>query len=107
MFRDSKLQVSKDLSLIPWPKDDFLVERTRTIALHSWGPEFASRSFHIGLVVDKSESEQVFLGNFIVFLGHKYLPISLFSSHPFCSFNFTRTYAGTADLVTGGHPIQH
>ena len=42
----------------------------RTLALHRWGPKFASPSFHLGFVVDKSGC-QIFLGDSPIFHCHK------------------------------------
>ena len=39
-----------------------------------WGPEFASRSLHVGFVVGETESGWVFLGVSPVFSSHKFQP---------------------------------
>ena len=55
------------------------------LASHHWGPEFASRSLHVGFVVDEMGSGQVFLGVSPIFPYHKFhSTISPHSSHPFC-----------------------
>ena len=56
----------------------------QTLASHRWGPEFASRSLHVGFVVDETGPGQVFHGVSPVFLYHKFhSTISPHSSHPF------------------------
>ena len=56
----------------------------QALASHRWGPEFASRSRHVGFVVDETGSGQVFHGVSPVFPYHKFhSTISPPSSHPF------------------------
>ena len=57
---------------------------SQTLASHRWGPEFASRSLHLGFVVDETGSGQVFHGVSPVSPYHKFhSTISPHSSHPF------------------------
>ena len=56
----------------------------QTLASHRWGPEFASRSLHVGFVVDETGSGQGFHGVSPVFPYHKFhSTISPHSSYPF------------------------
>ena len=56
----------------------------QALASHHWSPEFASRSLHVGFVVDETGSGQVFHGVSPVFLYHKFhFSISPHPSHPF------------------------
>ena len=58
----------------------------QTFASHRWGPEFASRSLHVGFVVDETGTGQIFRGVSPVFLYQKFhSTISPHSSHPFRS----------------------
>ena len=60
----------------------------QTLASHRWGPEFASRSLHVGFVVDETGSGQVFRGVSPIFPYHKFhSTISPHSSHPFRSIS--------------------
>ena len=55
-----------------------------TFASHHWGPEFSSRSLHVGFLVDETGSGKVFLGVSPIFPYHKFhSTISPHSSHPF------------------------
>ena len=54
------------------------------LASRRWGPEFASRSLHVGFVVDETKSRKVFFGVSPVFPCQKFhLIISPHSSHSF------------------------
>ena len=56
----------------------------QALASHRWGPDFASRSLHVGFVVHEKESGQVSHGVSPVFPYHKFhSTISPHSSHPF------------------------
>ena len=47
------------------------MEQEIRCSLPRWGPEFASRSLHVGFVVDEVESGYIFLGVSPVFPLHK------------------------------------
>ena len=73
------------------------------IVSHRLGPEFSSRSLHVGFVVDETESRLVFSLGFSLFPCHIFhSTISLYSSH-FVSFHFIRPCDGASDVV-GHHP---
>ena len=60
----------------------------QALASHRWGPEFASRSLHLGFVVDETGSGQVFRRVSPVFPYHKFhSTISPRSFHPFRSIS--------------------
>ena len=88
----SPRSLSLSLSLSPLPLSALSRSRDSLTSVadqfyslsHRWGPEFASRSLHVGFVVDETGSGQVFLGVSPVFSYHKFHSnISPYSSHPF------------------------
>ena len=70
---------------------------SQALASHRWGPEFASRSFHVGFVVDETVSGQVFHGVSPVFPYQKFH--STISRHSSISFHFIRPCDGTSGMV--------
>ena len=63
--------------------------RVSKLASHRWGPEFASRSLHVGFVVDETEPEYGFLRVCPVFPCQKFhSTIYPQSFHYFVSFHF-------------------
>ena len=57
-------------------------------------------STHVGFVLNASESSQIFFRDFPLFPVENVIPpFSLFSLHPFSSFQFTRSRAGATGLV--------
>ena len=75
-------------------------------ATHRWGPEFASRSFNVGFVVDETESGYVFLGVSPVLPFHRFH--SAISPHSSYSFRFSLFHffrpCDDASGVVGRHP---
>ena len=76
-----------------------MVEQSRALVLHLWGPESASPSIHVRFLVDQTESGQVFLGDSPIFTATNFIPpTSPFSPYP---FHFIRRD------ITGPHHFLH
>ena len=83
----------------------------QALASHRWGPELASRSLHVGFVVDETGSGQVFRGVSPVLPYHKFhSTTSPHSSHPFRSISsalvMVRQAWSAGTLATHGPIIQ-
>ena len=76
-----------------------------SLSSHRWGPEFASRSLHLGFMMDKTESGNVFLRVSPIFPYHKFYS-TISPTHLIHFVHFINPCDDAIGLV-GQHPCIH